>query len=93
MSRLRIGVSVMPLENRREALVGLATAADRHGYDAFMLPETSTYDVTVLLAEAAVKTQRITLGTCILGVYASKKPPTQSPMAQSQRLSVVKART
>ena len=70
MSRLRIGVSVMPLENRREALVGLATAADRRGYDAFMLPETWTYDVTVLLAEAAVKTQRITLGTCILGVWS-----------------------
>jgi alkanesulfonate monooxygenase SsuD/methylene tetrahydromethanopterin reductase-like flavin-dependent oxidoreductase (luciferase family) len=70
MSRLRIGVSVMPLENRREALVGLATAADRRGYDAFMLPETWTYDVTVLLAEAAVKTRRITLGTCILGVWS-----------------------
>jgi alkanesulfonate monooxygenase SsuD/methylene tetrahydromethanopterin reductase-like flavin-dependent oxidoreductase (luciferase family) len=70
MNRLRIGVSVMPLENRREALVGLATAADRRGYDAFMLPETWTYDVTVLLAEAAVKTQRITLGTCILGVWS-----------------------
>ncbi|HEX3175859.1 MAG TPA: LLM class flavin-dependent oxidoreductase [Methylomirabilota bacterium] len=69
MSRLRIGVSVMPLENRREALVDLATAADRRGYDAFMLPETWAYDVTVLLAEAAVKTRRITLGTCILGVW------------------------
>ena len=59
----------MPLENRREALVDLATAADRRGYDAFMLPETWTYDVTVVLAEAAVKTQQITLGTCILGVW------------------------
>jgi alkanesulfonate monooxygenase SsuD/methylene tetrahydromethanopterin reductase-like flavin-dependent oxidoreductase (luciferase family) len=69
MARLRIGVSVMPLENRREALVGLATAADRRGYDAFLLPETWAYDVTVLLAEAAVKTERITLGSCILGVW------------------------
>jgi alkanesulfonate monooxygenase SsuD/methylene tetrahydromethanopterin reductase-like flavin-dependent oxidoreductase (luciferase family) len=69
MARLRIGVSVMPLENRREALAGLATAADRRGYDAFLLPETWAYDVTVLLAEAAVKTERITLGSCILGVW------------------------
>lgn len=69
MPRLRIGVSVMPLENRREALVGLATAADRRGYDAFLLPETWAYDVTVLLAEAAVKTERITIGSCILGVW------------------------
>ena len=69
MNRLRIGVSVMPLENRREALVELATAADRRGYDLFTLPETWVYDVTVVLAEAAVKTRRITLGTGILGVW------------------------
>jgi alkanesulfonate monooxygenase SsuD/methylene tetrahydromethanopterin reductase-like flavin-dependent oxidoreductase (luciferase family) len=69
MSRLRIGVSVMPLENRREALVDLACAADRHGYDLFTLPETWAYDITVVLAEAAIKTRRITLGTGILGVW------------------------
>ena len=70
MSRLRIGVSVMPLENRREALVDLATAADRRGYDLFLLPESWVYDITVVLAEAAVKTRRITLGTGILGVWS-----------------------
>lgn len=69
MNRLRIGVSVMPLENRREALVELATAADRRGYDLFTLPETWVYDITVILAEAAVKTRRITLATGILGVW------------------------
>jgi alkanesulfonate monooxygenase SsuD/methylene tetrahydromethanopterin reductase-like flavin-dependent oxidoreductase (luciferase family) len=69
MRHLRIGVSVMPLENRREALVELATAADRRGYDLFALPETWVYDITVVLAEAAVKTRRITLGTGILGVW------------------------
>ena len=69
MTRLRIGVSVMPLENRRQALVDLAVAADRVGYDLFTLPETWVYDITVVLAEAAVKTRRITLGTGILGVW------------------------
>ena len=69
MNRLRIGVSVMPLENRRPALVDLAIAADRGGYDFFTLPETWVYDITVVLAEAAVKTRRITLGTGILGVW------------------------
>jgi len=59
----------MPLENRREVLISLATEADRLGFDAFVLPETWAYDVTVLLAEAAVKTKRITLGTGILGVW------------------------
>jgi alkanesulfonate monooxygenase SsuD/methylene tetrahydromethanopterin reductase-like flavin-dependent oxidoreductase (luciferase family) len=59
----------MPLENRREVLLSLATAADRLGYDGYFLPETWAYDTTVLLAEAAVKTERITLGTGILSVW------------------------
>jgi alkanesulfonate monooxygenase SsuD/methylene tetrahydromethanopterin reductase-like flavin-dependent oxidoreductase (luciferase family) len=68
--RPRIGVSVMPLETRREAIVGLAVEADRLGYDGFFLPETWAYDVTVLLAEAAARTTRITLGTGILGIWS-----------------------
>lgn len=66
----RVAVSVMPLENRREALIGLATAADRLGYDGYFLPETWTYDISVLLAEAALRTERIGLGTGILGVWS-----------------------
>lgn len=66
----RVAVSVMPLENRREALIGLATAADRLGYDGYFLPETWTYDISVLLAEAALRTDRIGLGTGILGVWS-----------------------
>jgi alkanesulfonate monooxygenase SsuD/methylene tetrahydromethanopterin reductase-like flavin-dependent oxidoreductase (luciferase family) len=59
----------MPLENRREMIIGLARAADRLGYDMFALPETWAYDVTVLLAEAALRTERIGIGTGILGVW------------------------
>jgi alkanesulfonate monooxygenase SsuD/methylene tetrahydromethanopterin reductase-like flavin-dependent oxidoreductase (luciferase family) len=59
----------MPLENRRDVLLSLATTADRLGYDGFFLPETWAYDTTVLLAEAAVRTERITLGTGILSVW------------------------
>jgi alkanesulfonate monooxygenase SsuD/methylene tetrahydromethanopterin reductase-like flavin-dependent oxidoreductase (luciferase family) len=64
-----IGVSIMPLDNRRETLVATAVEADRLGYDAFFLPETWALDVTVVLTEAAVKTQRITLGTGIVSVW------------------------
>jgi alkanesulfonate monooxygenase SsuD/methylene tetrahydromethanopterin reductase-like flavin-dependent oxidoreductase (luciferase family) len=67
--RARIGLSVMPLETRREAIVGLAVEGDRLGYDGFFLPETWAYDITVLLAEAAGRTQRITLGTGIVGLW------------------------
>src|SRR5213593_1747924 len=59
----------MPLENRRDVLIALATDADRLGYEAFCRPEAWAYDVTVLLAEAALKTKDITLGTGILGVW------------------------
>jgi alkanesulfonate monooxygenase SsuD/methylene tetrahydromethanopterin reductase-like flavin-dependent oxidoreductase (luciferase family) len=67
--RPRIGLSVMPLETRREAIISLATEGDRLGYDGFFLPETWAYDITVLLAEAAARTARITLGTGILGIW------------------------
>lgn len=67
--RQRIGLSVMPLETRRDAIIGLATEGDRLGYDGFFLPETWAYDITVLLAEAAARTTRITLGTGILGIW------------------------
>lgn len=69
MSPARIAVSVMPLETRRDVMVSLATTADRLGYHAFVLPETWAYDITVLLAEVAVRTERIGIGTSILGVW------------------------
>jgi alkanesulfonate monooxygenase SsuD/methylene tetrahydromethanopterin reductase-like flavin-dependent oxidoreductase (luciferase family) len=67
--RQRIGVSVMPLETRREAIIGLATEADRLGYDGFFMPETWAYDMTVLLTEAAMRTRRVGIGTGILGIW------------------------
>jgi alkanesulfonate monooxygenase SsuD/methylene tetrahydromethanopterin reductase-like flavin-dependent oxidoreductase (luciferase family) len=59
----------MPLENRRETLIATAVVADRLGFDGFLLPETWAYDTTIVLAEAALKTERLTLGTGILGVW------------------------
>jgi alkanesulfonate monooxygenase SsuD/methylene tetrahydromethanopterin reductase-like flavin-dependent oxidoreductase (luciferase family) len=70
-SRNRIAVSVMPLETRRAVLITAARTADRLGYDAFFLPETWAYDITVLLAEVALKTDRIGIGPGILGVWTA----------------------
>jgi alkanesulfonate monooxygenase SsuD/methylene tetrahydromethanopterin reductase-like flavin-dependent oxidoreductase (luciferase family) len=64
-----LSAAVMPLENRREQFVALATLADELGYAGVMFPETWSYDITVLLAEIAVKTRRVRLGTGILGVW------------------------
>ena len=68
--RARIGLSVMPLETRREAIIGLATEGDRLGYDGFFMPETWAFDMTVLLTEAALRTSRLTVGTGILGIWS-----------------------
>jgi alkanesulfonate monooxygenase SsuD/methylene tetrahydromethanopterin reductase-like flavin-dependent oxidoreductase (luciferase family) len=65
----RVAVSLMPLETRRETLVATALAAERRGFDAYVLPETWAYDTPLVLAEIALKTERITLGTGILGVW------------------------
>jgi alkanesulfonate monooxygenase SsuD/methylene tetrahydromethanopterin reductase-like flavin-dependent oxidoreductase (luciferase family) len=65
-----LAVSVMPLENRREQFLTLATLGERLGYDAMLLPETWAYDVTIVLAEAAVKTERLKVGSAILGVWS-----------------------
>jgi alkanesulfonate monooxygenase SsuD/methylene tetrahydromethanopterin reductase-like flavin-dependent oxidoreductase (luciferase family) len=66
---LRLGACVMPLENRRDVLVGLATQAERLGYDVFLQPETWAYDTPALLAEVALRTERIRLASGIMGVW------------------------
>jgi alkanesulfonate monooxygenase SsuD/methylene tetrahydromethanopterin reductase-like flavin-dependent oxidoreductase (luciferase family) len=75
MSRCRLAVSVMPLETRRDVLIAVARMADRLGYDAFFMPETWAHDITVLLAEVALKTERIGIGTGVLGVW-NRSPAT-----------------
>jgi alkanesulfonate monooxygenase SsuD/methylene tetrahydromethanopterin reductase-like flavin-dependent oxidoreductase (luciferase family) len=69
MNAMPLGVSVMPLDNRRDALLGVAVSAEQLGYRAYFLPETWAHDVTVLIAEMALRTDRLVLGTGILGVW------------------------
>jgi alkanesulfonate monooxygenase SsuD/methylene tetrahydromethanopterin reductase-like flavin-dependent oxidoreductase (luciferase family) len=60
---------MMPLETRWEAIVHLGVSADELGYEAILLPETWSYNTTVLLAEIAVRTQDLRVGTGILSVW------------------------
>jgi len=69
MSHTPLGVSVMPLDNRRDALIGVAALAERLGFGAYFLPETWAHDITVLMAEASIRTRHLVLGTGILGVW------------------------
>src|SRR5262249_10526386 len=50
-------------------LIHVAAIAEQLGYDAYFLPETWAHDVTVLMAEMAMRTDRLVLGTGILGVW------------------------
>jgi alkanesulfonate monooxygenase SsuD/methylene tetrahydromethanopterin reductase-like flavin-dependent oxidoreductase (luciferase family) len=85
-----VAVSLMPLESRPEAVLRLATGADRRGLDGFFLPETWSYDTTVLLAEAAAKTERVALGSAVLGVWG--RSPAQIAMAAATLHAVSRGR-
>src|SRR5215831_14488028 len=69
MNAQPLGVSVMPLDNRRDALIGVGVLAERLGFGGYFLPETWAHDVTVLMTELAIRTTRLSLGTGILGVW------------------------
>jgi alkanesulfonate monooxygenase SsuD/methylene tetrahydromethanopterin reductase-like flavin-dependent oxidoreductase (luciferase family) len=71
-------------------LVSTAVVADRLGFHGYFLPETWAYDVTVVLAEAATKTERITLGSGILGVW--NRSPATLAMAAITLASVSRGR-
>lgn len=86
----RLGVSVMPLENRHAVFSSLATTADRLGYEAVGLPESWSYDMTVLLAEAAARTERVTLVTEILSIWG--RSPGTLAMAASTLWTVSRGR-
>ncbi len=66
----RLAVSVMPLENRLDVIRGLAGRAERLDYDAFLVPETWSYDAHALLAAIAGETERIALGPAVVNCWS-----------------------
>jgi F420-dependent oxidoreductase-like protein len=54
----------------RQLYLRAAQLADELGYDSFWLPEAWGYEIFSLLAEMAVKTKRIKLGTGIVNVFS-----------------------
>ena len=70
-----LAISVMPLENRLDVIRGLAGRAERLGYEAFLVPETWSYDAHALLAAIARETERITLGPAVINSW-SRSPGT-----------------
>ena len=66
----RLAISVMPLENRLDVIRGLAGRAERLDYEAFLVPETWSYDAHALLAAIARETERITLGPAVVNSWS-----------------------
>jgi alkanesulfonate monooxygenase SsuD/methylene tetrahydromethanopterin reductase-like flavin-dependent oxidoreductase (luciferase family) len=66
----RLAISVMPLENRLDVIRGLAVRAERLDYEAFLVPETWSYDAHALLAAIARETERITLGPAVVNTWS-----------------------
>jgi len=65
----KLAVGVVPMETRREVIVRLARRAEELGYDAFTVAEGWGHDATAVLAEIAVHTERIQLGSGVLNVW------------------------
>jgi alkanesulfonate monooxygenase SsuD/methylene tetrahydromethanopterin reductase-like flavin-dependent oxidoreductase (luciferase family) len=65
----KLAVGVVPMETRRGVIVRLARRAEELGYDAFTVAEGWGHDATAVLAEIAVHTNRIQIGSGVLNVW------------------------
>ena len=75
-----LGVGLTPMETRRDVVLHVADRAERLGYAAFFLAEGWGHDASVLLAEVATRTSRITIGTGVLNVWG-RSPATIAMLA------------
>ena len=83
----KLTVALMPLENRWETIQYTAQRADELGYHMFSLPETWSYDITVLMANLAGKTEQIKLGVGIVNVWSRSAASIAMAIATMQIVS------
>jgi 5,10-methylenetetrahydromethanopterin reductase len=84
---MRRGIAMTPMETRRDVIVRAGTLADELGYEVFSVPEGWGLDSTILLAELAVATRRITLASGILSVWGRTPATIAMSAASLHRLS------
>ncbi len=70
MSTPRRGISLTPMETRRDFIVRAAQLADQLGYELFVVPEGWGLDSTLVLTEIALRTENIRLMSGILSVWS-----------------------
>jgi alkanesulfonate monooxygenase SsuD/methylene tetrahydromethanopterin reductase-like flavin-dependent oxidoreductase (luciferase family) len=67
--RMCVGVAFTPFETRTDVILRLATRADDLGLDRVDVAEGWTHDSMILLAELALRTSRIELGTSVVSAW------------------------
>jgi alkanesulfonate monooxygenase SsuD/methylene tetrahydromethanopterin reductase-like flavin-dependent oxidoreductase (luciferase family) len=67
--RLRVGVAFTPFETRTDVILRLAARADGLGLDRVEVAEGWTHDSLIVLAELALRTSRIDLGTSVISAW------------------------
>jgi 5,10-methylenetetrahydromethanopterin reductase len=84
---MRRGVAMTPMETRHDVIVRAGALADELGYEVFSVPEGWGLDSTVVLAELATVTRRITLAAGILSVWSRSPATIAMTAATLHRLS------
>ncbi len=84
---MRRGIAVTPMEVRHDVIVRAATLADELGYEVFSVAEGWGLDSTILLAELAAATRRITLAAGVLSVWGRSPATIAMTAATLHRLS------
>jgi 5,10-methylenetetrahydromethanopterin reductase len=84
---MRRGIAFTPMEIRHDVIVRAATLADELGYEVFSVAEGWGLDSTVLLAELAAATRRITLVAGVLSVWSRSPATIAMTAATLHRLS------
>ena len=67
--RMRVGVGFTPFETRTDVILRLAIWADELGLDRVELAEGWTHDSMIVLAELALRTSRVGLGTSVISAW------------------------
>lgn len=62
-------VGLAPMETRRDVVLHVATRAEELGYSVLYVAEGWSHDVSILLAEIAIRTNRIRIATGVLNVW------------------------
>jgi hypothetical protein len=69
---MQIGVGFTPFETRSDVVVRIAQRADERGLDFVGVAEGWTYDALIVLAEIALQTSRIQIGSMVVNVLGER---------------------